>query len=392
MAGRATKRVRLTDANAGRFKPKASEYTVWDTRTPGFGVRIRPTGRRVWVYHSSASSKTRRYSLGPVGLKAVEDARRECHEIELKAQADDAKDEAEKKVVPKFRDFVEGEWKGERHSRLKPSTRKGVDSALNSRILPAFGKLSVDRITRAQVSQWFDEYSRDAPGGANHGLKVLSTILNHAIACGYIRINPARNIRRNPGRKMTRFLSGEEIRRLHAVLDACIDEKPVNAPNADIIRLLLLTGCRRGEILSLRWVEVGEDVLELVDSKTGPRTVFLSPEAKAVIGRQPRSGNAWVFPSPGREGRHRTANTLDSFWRMARMQAGIEDVRLHDLRHSVASQAVLRGVPLPVVARLLGHSRVSMTLRYAHVAEREVEAAAERVGRVVADYCGISDT
>ena len=97
---------------------------------------------------------------------------------------------------------------------------------------------------------------------------------------------------------MTRFLSREEIRRLHAVLDACVAERPVHAPAADIIRLLLLTGCRRGEILNLQWREVGKDILELIDSKTGPRTVFLSPKAKAVIERQPRLGSPWVFPSP----------------------------------------------------------------------------------------------
>ena len=125
--------------------------------------------------------------------------------------------------------------------------------------------------------------------------------------------------------------------------------------------------------------QVGDDILELVDNKTVPRTVFLSPKAKAVIERQPRSDSSWIFPSPANREKPRSADSLDGLWKLARKQAGIEDVRLHDLRHRVASQAVLKGVPLPVVARLLGHSQVSMTLRYAHVAEREVEAAAGRV-------------
>ena len=189
---------------------------------------------------------------------------------------------------------------------------------------------------------------------------------------------------------MTRFLSREEICRLHAVLDACVSERPVKAPTADIIRLLLLTGCRRGEIVNLQWREVGKDILELIDSKTGSRTVFLSPKAKAVIDRQPRSDSPWVFPTPFNREKPRSVDSVDRLWRIVRKQAGIEDVRLHDLRHSVASQAVLEGIPLPVVARLLGHSQVSMTLRYAHVAEREVEATAERVGRVIANLCGIS--
>ena len=136
---------------------------------------------------------------------------------------------------------------------------------------------------------------------------------------------------------------------------------------------------------------MGEDILKLVDSKTGPRMVFLSPKAKAIIERQPRSDSSWAFPSPANREKPRSTDSLDGLWKLARKQAGTEDVRLHDPRHSVASQAVLKGVPLPVIARLLGHSQVSMTLRYAHVAEREVEAAAERVDRVIADLCGISD-
>ena len=386
-----TRRIRLTDANAGRFRPGASEYTVRDTKTASLGVRIKSSGYRTWVYHGNAASSLRRQSLGPVSLKTVEDARLECLELQLREQTGEAPYETVTVAVPKFRDFVEGEWKTARYDHLKPSGRKGVDSSLKTQLLPNFGTLPLDRITRSRVNRWFDQYSRSAPGGANHTLDTLSGILNHAIVCEHITINPTRGVRRNPRRKMTRFLSREEIRRLHAVLDARVAERPVNAPVADIIRLLLLTGCRRGEIENLQWCEVGEDILELVDSKTGPRTVFLSPKAKAVIERQPRSDSPWVFPSPVNREKPRSANALDRLWKLTRKQAGIEDVRLHDLRHSVASQAVLNGVPLPVVARLLGHSQVSMTLKYAHVADKEVEATAERVGRVIANLCGISD-
>ena len=121
------------------------------------------------------------------------------------------------------------------------------------------------------------------------------------------------------------------------------------------------------------------------------RTLTSPPvQHHVLIGQRSRSGSPWVFPSPVNREKPRSSDSLYRIWKLARKQAGIEDVRLHDLRHSVASQAVLKGVPLPVVARLLGHSQVSMTLRYAHVAETEVEAAAERVGRVIADLCGIS--
>ena len=249
VARSAMNRIRLTDANAGKFGPKESEYTVWDTRAPGFGVRIKPTGYRVWVYHESASGSPRRHSLGPVSLKTVEEARRECLELQVRQPVGNSPDMPGKLKIPRFGEFVAGEWKAARYDRMKPSTRKSVDSVLKSQLLPEFGKLPLNRITRSRINRWFDGYSRGAPGGANRALENLSGILNHAIACGHITVNPARDIRQNPKRKMTRFLSGEEIRRLHAILDACVTECPANGPKADIVRLLLFTGCRRGEIM-----------------------------------------------------------------------------------------------------------------------------------------------
>ena len=150
----------------------------------------------------------------------------------------------------------------------------------------------------------------------------------------------------------------------------------------DIIRLLLLTGCRKSEIVTLRWQDIDGDTLNLGDAKTGPRRVFLNVPARAILERQNRSGSAYVFPSPLDPGRPLSSDL--PLWYSVRKRAGIEDVRLHDLRHSFASHAVLEGIPLPVVSRLLGHKRPSMTLRYAHVGDRETEAAAERIGAAIA--------
>ena len=151
---------------------------------------------------------------------------------------------------------------------------------------------------------------------------------------------------------------------------------------ADIVRLLLLTGCRKNEIVRLRRDEVKDGRLELRDSKTGARTVLLNAPAREIVERRMQRGNSpWVFPSVRDPARPRYRDLR--LWYLVRREASIEDVRLHDLRHTVASQAVLNGVPLPVVACLLGHSNVRMTLRYAHVGDAEIEAAAERVGQVI---------
>ena len=284
-------------------------------------------------------------------------------------------------TAPTFREFVEGSWKAACYDRCKPSTRKRMDSAMRTQLLPTFGARPLDRIDPAAVHAWFDCYSRVAPGGANRTLDVLRQILNTAVAYGHLDTNPTRSVTRNPRPKPIRFMSRAEVDRLNAALDAH-QGGGSGRQQAAIIRLLLLTGCRKGELVHLRWSEVDGDTLRLTDSKTGPRTVMLSTGALAILACQPRTQGPFVFPSLNDSSQ--TRSTELSLWRKVRRQAGIKDVRLHDLRHTFASHAVMRSVPLPVVSRLLGHSRARMTLRYAHVSDREIEAAAERIGGAIA--------
>lgn len=244
-----------------------------------------------------------------------------------------------------------------------------------------FGRRSLDEIGRADVHLWFDGYSLTAPGGANRTLDVFRQIMNHAVECGHIAENPTSGVTRNRRPQLTRFLTRDEIGRLHAVLDSH-QGRGSGRQQAEILRLLLLTGCRRGEIVFLRWSEVGGNALHLADSKTGPRTVLLNAQAQAILKRQPREGSEFVFPSLRDSSRPRSTEL--SLWRKVRKQARIEDVRLHDLRHNFASYAVMNGVPVPVVSRLLGHANAGMTLRYAHMGDWETQLAAERVGTAIA--------
>ena len=306
-------------------------------------------------------------------------------EIEVTKKSGDRAMSARGKT-PTFAAFVAGPWKSACFDRYKPATRKSVRGSLRTQLLPAFGDLPLDRIDRLRVHRWFDEYSRTAPGGANHALDTFRRIMNHAIAFGHAETNPTRDVKPNPRAALTRFLSLEEIACLHRILDGYASSRASRRRQADIIRLLLLTGCRKGEIVNLRWREVERDTLNLADSKTGPRKVFLNTPARAVIERQPRTDSPFVFPSPRDPERAYSPNL--PLWYPVRRQSGIEDVRLHDLRHTFASHAVLQGVPLPVVSRLLGHKRPSMTLRYAHVGDRETEAAAERIGAAIARAMG----
>ena len=375
------RKIKLTDTRISRLKAEDVEYMVWDTQIAGFGIRVRPSGHKSYVYHRHAEGQSRKFTLGPVALGNVDEARLDCMKVWGRMQSGERAEGVNDAHAPLFRDFIAGSWRTACFEPCKQSTKTSKDWALNNQLLPVFGTMPLDRIDRTGVIRWFEDYSARAPGGANSALLVFRQIMNHAISRGHIETNPTRGLKRNPRPKLTRFLSREEIGRLHEVLDGYEPRRPSCKAQVDIIHLLLLTGCRTGEILKLRWREVDGDTLELEDSKTGPRQVLLSPEARAIIERQPRSGSPWVFPSPVKPARARFDISL---WKKVRKLAGIEDVRLHDLRHTFASQAAMQGIPLPVVARLLGHAQVQMTLRYAHVSDRDVEAAAERIGGVMA--------
>ena len=377
------RRVRLTDEGIARLRPREKEYTVWDSRVAGLGVRVRATGGKSYVLFRKTGTVLRRISLGPTMLKSVVEVRRELEKREPNEKP--VRQVRPRRSVPVLRDFVAGPWKEAHFDRYRPSTQRSVRVRLESRILPAFGSKRLDRISPAAVRRWFDRHSRTAPGSANEGLGILRRIMRFAVAHGHVKADPTRGIRLNRGKKLSRFLSREEIARLHKVLDE--HALKGRRQQADIIRLLLLTGCRKGEILNLRWSEVDGDMLSLGDGKTGPRRVPLNTPARRILERQPRGGSVFVFPSPRDPARPRTGEL--SLWHRVGREAGIEDCRLHDLRHTLASQAVMNGVPVPVVSRLLGHSRVSMTLRYAHLGDRDVEEAAERVGQYIASKLGL---
>ena len=363
-------RMRLTDTGIRRLRPDAREYTVRDSQVSSLCVRIYPSGGRSFVFQSGSWKQ----SLGPATLMKVAEARQRC--LRLQSESRDRR-----AAAPVFADFCAGEWRDSWAPRCKPSTIRGRDKILRGQLLPAFGTRRIDRIAPTDIHRWFDACSLTSPGLANFALKALRQILNHAVRCEHIAANPARGVRLNPRPKLTRFLSREEIGRLHEALDRHTAGRRGN--QADIIRLLLLTGCRRNEIVRLRRREVDGDHLRLEDSKTGPRTVFLNRKAREIIeGRVAMTSGEFVFPSPKDPAKPISDNL--ALWYEMRREIGLEDVRLHDLRHTYASQAVMRGVPLPVVARLLGHSQVQMTMRYAHVGDRDVEAAAERIGEAVA--------
>ena len=382
---------RLTPTRIRNLKPATVEYIAWDTDVPHFGVRVRPNGSMRFVHICKVHGRIRKTTLGHVDAMALDDARTEAKRLNneaLVANARPAPDPVLSMPCPTFGEFAEKVWLP--HSRLHQtkSTVRRDGHALGRHLLPAFGQRPMDKIGRTVILDWFDRYSKRHPGGANRVMDVLSAILNEAVRRGSIPHNPAKRISRNPKRKMTRFLSDEERMRLLDALDQVGD---FHKDHADVIRLLLFTGCRRGEILHLRWDEVQGDRLNLADSKVGPRTVWLGSAAKELIESRRAAAeevrslgdrpSPFVFPHRRKPGVSRGG--LDHFWRGFRKKVGLMDFRLHDLRHSFATEAVRRGAPLPEVSKLLGHSSVAMTMRYTHVSNTEVEVMAEKTGRII---------
>ena len=224
--------------------------------------------------------------------------------------------------------------------------------------------------------RWFASL-HNTPASADRSAPILSVIVRRAEIYGYrpAGTNPCAGIRRYRRQGRERFLSTPEIRRLGKVL-ACHEADHPQA--VAIIQLLLLTGCRRGEIVTLKWRYYREGKLFLPDSKTGPRTVWLSSAACALLDGRPRRA-VWIFPST-RTDSHLTASRLDEFWYRLRAEADLRDVRLHDLRHSYASIAMAEGEMVLTIGRLLGHRDPEMTLKYTRLADSMVRRAADVVG------------
>jgi len=368
--------IELTDKAVRQLAPADKEYAVRDTRLPGLGVRVKPSGYKTFIWRHDANGHSRRVTLGRFPHMTTAQARQAWHDLQGQAGK-----EKKKRAAPRFDAFVAGPWRDQKFARLKPSGQRSTASYVKSRLLPAFGKMHLDEIDRAKIVRWFEGYSKTYPGGANRSLEILMTVLEFALVCGHIDANPAKGIKKNPKKTLNRFLSTQEIRRLSEVLSEAEQDSPTHKQGADIVRLLLLTGCRHREITYLRWDMVRGDTIKFPDTKTGPRDVHLSTEVKTIIKAQPRTKHPWVFPSKTDPARPR--DSVQDFWAVVRKRAGIEDVRVHDLRHTFASHAVMKGVGVPMVSKLLGHRKTAMTLRYTHVADKDAEEAAERIGVVL---------
>ncbi|MXW55984.1 MAG: site-specific integrase [Gammaproteobacteria bacterium] len=267
-----------------------------------------------------------------------------------------------------------------RYRRMwKPATLRVNRVYLRNQIMPGFGGRPVADITRSEVRQWFGKLHA-TPSAANRSLPILSIIMRQAEAYGYRPegSNPCTRIRRYREARRERFLTTAEIRRLGRVL---ADRQAALPLQVAIVRLLLVTGCRQSEIRTLQWGDYREGHLFLRDSKTGPRTVWLSSAGRRVLDQLTRA-RRFVFPASGGPGPMST-ETLYCAWRRLRVEANLPGLRLHDLRHTYASFALRRGENLVMIGRLLGHRDPDTTLKYTHFGDLVLRDAVETVAEAL---------
>ena len=362
----------------------ARETVYWDSKLQGFGVRVYPSGSKIYLVQTRAGGKSRRLTVGRHGLMTADQARTKAARIiaDIKAGREPALDDGASPtdVGPTVAELAERYMTEHVRVRCKPTTVRQCRHTLDRHLLPTLGPVRLGEIGRERVAAL--HYAlHETPVMANKVVDMLSRLFYMAELWGIAPEggNPCRFVRKYQEKSCERFLSEEEFRRLGRTLDEVEAEGKVHPSAVAAFRLLMLTGCRRNEILTLRWEDVDLDAgeLRLRDAKTGARSVALSPAARRVLAGVPRlPDNPWVISGvkPGAR-----LSNLNNGWLVVRKRADLEDVRIHDLRHSFASRALALGESLPMIGKMLGHRKVQTTARYAHLARDSVKASAARV-------------
>jgi integrase len=369
---------KLTKRTVDALEPEAKDYFVWDTLIAGFGVRIMPSGAKTYQAQYRKGGRTRRISLGRHGTLTVEQARLLAKEVlgDVAKGENPAEDIAQHRKAPTVAALCERFFQAHVMERCKPSTQGEYRRAIDMFINPALGSFKLLDLERKDVAELHHKF-RDKPYQANRTLGVLSKMFNLAEIWGLRPdgSNPCRHVPKYREHKRERYLSQVELQRLGNVL-ADAELNGTETPHIiAAFRLLILTGCRLGEIQTLQWGFITDQGMELPDTKTGARRIPLPSAARAVLSTLARvDGNPYVIVGKV-AGKH--ATDFQHPWRRIRERAGLTGVRIHDLRHTYASNAVSSGMPIQMVGRLLGHTQIQTTMRYAHLADEPVKQAAE---------------
>lgn len=347
----------------------ARESFEWDDEVTGLARRVRVNGTATWIVQWRESGRTIRRTLGDADELPLDAARAAARRLRGL--------DAPPAIVPTVAAFADvavrdcaGQW--------KPRTIRTHEWCVRRIASTSLGAVPVNRVTRQHVANWLAEER----GESARLLAVLSFVMRHAELKGLRppATNPCKGLRRKRSTFVARYLAADEYRRLFRALTTFADERPAEVA---VVRFLAYTGARFGEALGLTWEQLTEQRAVLRDSKTGPKTLWLSDGASRVLDSLPRGApSAYVF-APERS-RGSCATRVRRVWKAALARASLGTLRLHDLRHSFASVGASIGLDLRILAGLLGHADFSSTMCYAHLGRAPIGQAAERVSRWLA--------
>ncbi len=396
-------RKRITKNTVDTAKPDEKDFIIWDTDVSGFGLRVRTGGSKIYVLKYRFNGRQRWYTIGKHGSPwNVEKARKRARRL-LGMVADDV-DPAEFRDIAK-RDLTITELcdryveKGMGHK--KASTIAIDKGRIERHIKPLLGKKKARSLTRADVKKTLNDIANGktkadvktgkhgraiitgGKGTANKAVNLLSAILSYAVDEDIVDENPAIGVKRFAEGSRERFLTAKELKRLGKTLTKVQKEDSELPGVVTAIRLLTLTGARKSEIVTAKWeyldAQLGQ--LRLPDSKTGAKPIRLGPPALELLQDTPRvAKNPYICPGT-KEGR--PIGGLQKAWERIRNKAKLQDVRLHDLRHSFASVSAGSGESLLIIGAMLGHKRSTTTERYSHLADDPVKAATDRTSKQI---------
>jgi integrase len=377
---------RLTDKIIRALEtPDKGNRITYDVGLPGFGIRVTMAGAKSFVlnYRRKTDGLERRFTIGTFPAWSVTAAREEAKR--LKRDVDGGGDPVGKFKAEREAPTVAvlcARFEAEHLPRLRPATAQMYRGLIKNEVVPALGRMKVAAVEFADIDRLHRSVSRRAPYLANRLLALLSKMFALAVLWNIRSNSPVRGVQRNQEIKRKRYLSGDELNRLTKALATYH-----NVEVTDAIRLLLLTGARKSEVLSATWsqFDFGAGTWTKPGATTKQKTdhiVPLSAPARQLLAhvRERNKSAKFVFPGPGPSG-HRT--NLKRDWERICRKADIVGLRVHDLRHSFAAQLASAGVGINVVGALLGHTQPSTTSRYAHLFDDTLRAATERVGAII---------
>lgn len=378
-------KAKLTVRSVEAMKPEAKPVILWDSELAGFGCKLTPNGKRSYfLYYRTKDGQQRRPTIGVHGPFRPEAARAIARAwlAEVAQGRDPSLSRTEGKTAPTFEALCERYVSDHAEVRKKASSADGDKRLIRLHLGPALGKMKVAAITRADVAGLHHKL-RATPYEANRVLALASKMFSLSERWGMRPdgSNPAKNIDRFKEEKRERYLTSAEVATLWTTLHSDKVVTKVSPAAVAAIKLLMLTGRRLSEVLSMQWawVDLDAKLLRLPDTKGGRLTVSLADAAVALLSELKQNAGEHAFVIPGAvEGRPLV--NLQKPWRAIRKIAKLEDVRLHDLRHTFASIGAGMGMSLHMLGRLLGHTQAATTSRYAHLAQSPVQAAADAIG------------